>query len=362
MTTINLDGVVGWDIEASEFASLIDNTTGDITFELNSGGGYVTDGISILNKIRAYDRGKTTANISYAASMMTQIALACDEVNVYDNAIFMIHNVQGIVVGDHNDMREAADLQERMSMMLAQLYTKKTGKSEDEIKSMMDNDTYLFGNEIKDMGFADNIINTDKQTDKTNAIDTAHTMYEKVQKAMKEEKLSISALKEQFTQCMGNCDMVVNTAVPTASSDKPANKIQGENMTIEEIMASEPYTELVASHEEQVSAMQTAHTEALASVTAQLEEANATLEKHTAWNNSLSEVCAMAVQHNVSADTLVAMVTAGSMDKAKASMVDGMESSGAFGQSVQEEDQPKANKENAIAQAAKMGIAIISKG
>ena len=224
MTTINLDGVIGWDITANDFNSDLDKITGDITLELNSGGGYITEGVSILNKIRAYDRGEITAKVSYAASMMTQIALACDKVKVYDNAIFMIHNAQGFAIGDHNEMRTQGDLLERMSGMLAKIYTKKTKKDESEIKKMMDDETYLFGEEIVDQGFADEVINTDNLTEKDEAITMADINIENVYRAMKEEGLSTNDLKTAFKSCIGNCDMGgdTTTAIPTASSDKLA--------------------------------------------------------------------------------------------------------------------------------------------
>lgn len=227
MKIINLDGIVGWDIEAKEFGEKLDSITGDITFEINSPGGYVTDGVAILNKIRSYDRGKTTARISYAASMMTQIALACDEVKVYDNAIFMIHNVQGFVYGDHNEMREVATLQERMSDMLGQLYCKKTQKTADEIKSMMDNDTYLFGAEIKDMGFADEVIDTEKKSEKAEELESKKEMNDKAKNAMKEEKLSSVQLKEQFKQCIGNCTL----ASMPSDNEKMVNSDMGNGVS-----------------------------------------------------------------------------------------------------------------------------------
>ncbi len=227
MEIINLDGIVGWDIEAKEFGEKLDSITGDITFEINSPGGYVTDGVAILNKIRSYNKGKTTARISYAASMMTQIALACDEVKVYDNAIFMIHNVQGFVYGDHNEMREVATLQERMSDMLGQLYCKKTHKTAEEIKSMMDNDTYLFGAEIKDMGFADEVIDTEKKSEKAEELETKKEMNDKAKNAMKEEKLSSIQLKEQFKQCIGNC----NLASMPSDNEKMVNSDIGNGVS-----------------------------------------------------------------------------------------------------------------------------------
>jgi ClpP class serine protease len=128
--------------------------------------------------------------------------------------------------------------------------------------------------------------------------------------------------------------VVANAAVPTAQeSDKPAKQIQGENMTDKEIMASEPYSKLVASHEEQVKAMQSKMDEVNASLKAMQDKA----EAQEAWSKQLPEVCAMAIERNVSQDTLVAMVTAGDVTKAKAAVADGMTSEGAFGATETEE-------------------------
>lgn len=242
--TINLIGTVGWEIDSEEFASEMDTATGDISFEMGSGGGYITDGVFMLNLIRAYQGGTTTARISYAASMMTQFAMACDKVEVYDNAIFMIHNAQNIVVGDHNDMREAADLQERMSDMLANAYVKKTGKTLKEIKALMDADTYLFGQEIVDEGFADSVIITDNTKDKDQMVNIAKTKFKNANIAMKNEKLTLEDVKTNFKNCTGGCNMGGNLAETIPSDNvKLVNSKAGENMskvmTAEDILAME---------------------------------------------------------------------------------------------------------------------------
>ena len=346
MTTINLDGVVGWDIEAKAFADQMDSMTGDITFELNSGGGYITDGISILNKIRSYDRGKTTANISYAASMMTQIALACDEVKVYDNGIFMIHNAQGIVMGDHNDMREAADLQERMSEMLAKMYVKKTGMDIAEVRELMDNDTYLFGQEIVDMKFADAIIVTDKEKDKLSAIIVSKLKMEKAGKAMEEEKLSIADLR----QCAGNCAMA---SMPTASdSDKIVKKTQGANMTQEQIEQMQEANKILLANRETLNArIETllADTTRLsadldakkdeivalqASIESKISEAKAEIVAEAATRVREAIAC------NVDADIAIAMLNADTAEEASKLALKNKESSGA---THQNEIQSKTN-------------------
>lgn len=229
MKEVYLEGVVGLDIMASDIKDIIEGTTGDITFDLNSGGGYVTEGIAILNMIRNYNKGATKARVHYAASMMTQIALACDEVEVYDNSIFMIHNVQGMAWGDHVTMREQADKQERMSKMLASLYIKKTGLSAEEIATMMDNDTYLFGEEIKEKGFADSVIETNNYKNFDDLKAQSDIKFKKSMEAMNAEKVSKEELDEIMRGCNDNCTL---EATPTAKATRANTKNQGEKMEL----------------------------------------------------------------------------------------------------------------------------------
>ena len=99
--------------------------------------------------------------------MATQIALACNRIEAYDNAIFFIHNVSGFAVGDYRELRSYADVLKRSTKNLANLYVKQTGKSYDEIKKLMNDETYFFGKEILDNGFCDFIIEIEKDDTKT---------------------------------------------------------------------------------------------------------------------------------------------------------------------------------------------------
>lgn len=206
MKIINLHGVVGVHIDAGAFANELDNTTGDIMLDLNSGGGYITAGIAILNKIRSYDKGRVTARVSYAASMMTQIALAADEVQVYDNSIFMIHNALGVAMGDYREMDKRKNMLKSMSNMLAKTYVKKTGKTTNQILKMMDDETYLYGNEIIKEGFADTLLGagSDENKTKDEAIAYSHIQMGEVSKALKNENLTL----DQLSACVGNCSLM----------------------------------------------------------------------------------------------------------------------------------------------------------
>lgn len=341
---IFLDGIVGWDITAQDITQQLAESSGDITFHLNSPGGYVTQGVAILNAIRNYKKGKTCANISYAASMMTQIALACDEVNVYDNGIFMIHNVQGIVYGDHNEQRKQADLQERMSNMLAQLYVSKTGKSLEEIKQLMDAETYLFGEEIVAFGFADSVITTASEQDRVMAMSSAESLNERSIKAMEEEALSLSALEDQYKMCSGNCTL---GATPTADNgDKSTTYNQGAEMAGEKSLLGmlqarlgigTDKTELQAVEELEVAlkasneALETANT-ALAT---QTEMADALTVKLADAEASKAETIARleeAKQQGVSAEVALAMVMAETHEEASRIAIDSKSTNGATAQ------------------------------
>lgn len=256
MKIINLHGIVGWDISAKEFSEELDNTTGDITLDLNSGGGYITEGVAIFNKIRGYNKGEITARVSYAASMMTQIALAADKVQVYDNSIFMIHNAQGGAYGDYRELDKRSTVLKSMTTMLAKTYEKKSGKPANEVLEMMNNDTYLFGQEILDQGFADEILDAESDENKTKdeAVAYASLQLEAANNALKEENVTIEAL----SACVGGCNLEkisYNSAAEAENqsgggdpSPSTNSKKGDEIMTISDLKAQHPglFAEAVA--------------------------------------------------------------------------------------------------------------------
>ena len=145
----------------------------EMRITIDSPGGDVFEGITIFNIIRDFARNNPDVKImtyvqGMAASMASVIALAAWSVNprndviVEDNSIFMIHNAWGIVMGDENDMREGAEWFSKADDMLRAVYVRRSGKSDDEIKMMMDAETWLWGDEIVEAGFADAIMDSTK--------------------------------------------------------------------------------------------------------------------------------------------------------------------------------------------------------
>ena len=169
-----ISGVIGWDVYPENVRVFLDQADGkDIEVQISSPGGYVYPGLEIYNLLRNYTGHVTTRLMGLAASMASYIAMVGDRVVAEDNAIFMVHNASGLGIGDHKTLRKVADVIEGISNMIAQKYMEKSGKTLAEIKQLMDDETFLFGDEIGDSGFVDEVLKTEKKKDKASAVTTA---------------------------------------------------------------------------------------------------------------------------------------------------------------------------------------------
>ena len=158
-----------WGVSAASVIQAI-TMAGDaatINFRVNSPGGEVFESRAIMNAIKRCEC-KTVAHIdSLCASAATSIAIACDEVVMASDAMYMIHNAQGMAWGDKTDMRETADLMEKVEVNIIDDYTTKTGKPKEEIAAMMDDETWMSAEEALANGFIDRIAETKTKTKNT---------------------------------------------------------------------------------------------------------------------------------------------------------------------------------------------------
>lgn len=123
--------------------------------EITSEGGSVTAGNVIVSKLRELSKSghKTTAHVvSIAASMASVIACACDELIVDSNAFLMIHCVWTCVQGNANELRKEADTLDLFTKSLISVYRTKFNKTDDEIMSMLESETWILGEQAKDYG------------------------------------------------------------------------------------------------------------------------------------------------------------------------------------------------------------------
>lgn len=129
-----------------------------VTVRINSPGGDVFDGMAIFNALRSHKGRVTTRIEGLAASMASIIALAGKEVQAYANTMFMIHNPWVVVAGDQDDLREVADIVEKMRNSMVDVYAQASGVGKKELRDLMKAETWLTAKEAKDKGFVDTVL------------------------------------------------------------------------------------------------------------------------------------------------------------------------------------------------------------
>jgi len=128
-----------------------------IDLHINSPGGEVFDGLAIYNLIKQHPANVTTYIDGLAASIASVIAMAGDEIFMAENALMMIHNPYGMVMGMADDMRKMAERLDVVRDSISKAYISKTGKADDEINALMDTETWMTADDAMELGFIDDI-------------------------------------------------------------------------------------------------------------------------------------------------------------------------------------------------------------
>lgn len=131
---------------------------------INSPGGDVFEGVAIYNMLK---RHKAHVNIhvdGLAASIASVITMAGDTIIMPSNAMMMIHNAWMYTAGNSKDLREAADMLEKVDTSIRQSYLTKAGDklAEGDLITLMEAETWLTAQEAFDYGLCD-VVGESKQ-------------------------------------------------------------------------------------------------------------------------------------------------------------------------------------------------------
>jgi len=159
-TEIMIYDVIGWPfISADDFVrALAGITAKTVTVRINSPGGDVFDGMAIFNALKTYNGKVVTRIEGIAASMASVIALAGKEVQAYANTMYMIHEPYAFTAGNQYSLRELADILEKMSGQMIDIYSSNASPGKREIAQMMKDEAWLTAKEAKEKGFIDTVL------------------------------------------------------------------------------------------------------------------------------------------------------------------------------------------------------------
>lgn len=136
----------------------ISNEQEFLEVEINSPGGSVFAGSEIYTALKNH-KGKVVITITgLAASSASVIAMSGDVIKMSPTAQMMIHNVSAIGQGDYREMKHLSDVLKQANETIANAYVLKTGRSKEELLSMMDSEKWFTPQEAKELGFIDEIM------------------------------------------------------------------------------------------------------------------------------------------------------------------------------------------------------------
>lgn len=152
---MTLEGEVGWDITFRQVhEALLGRSNVPLKINIFSFGGSSFEGLAIHGLLSRHQGHKRVVIDGAAASAAGLIAMAGDEIVMPKTSFFMLHNSWTIGVGGADDLRREADLMDRLNNNYAQVYADRTGLSLEDIKKLMDEETWLTAEDALRFGFA----------------------------------------------------------------------------------------------------------------------------------------------------------------------------------------------------------------
>ena len=148
----------------------------------------------------------------------------------------MIHNPWSIAIGDYRDFQKETDIIKNLADHMAALYSRETGIKKSEISTMMDDESWFFGEEMAKFGIE--IIETEQEKDGETAVAVAKLDFESCLNRMEKDK------KQEKTRDIAALfgDISTNPGKIETTSDTSGEKITKEDsiMNLTELLEKNP--------------------------------------------------------------------------------------------------------------------------
>lgn len=153
-----LDYIGGWGVDAKNFlAEFRAIKANKVKLYINSPGGSVFEALAMFNGMRATGKEIEVHILGVAASAASYIAMAGDRIVMPDNTFMFVHNPINAVYGNAEDMREMADILDKIGTSLTATYSRRWKGTEEELAAALANESYLTAAECLERGFCDEV-------------------------------------------------------------------------------------------------------------------------------------------------------------------------------------------------------------
>lgn len=165
---ITMYGLVGMQsrkgsIMSGEFKSQLESLgpLDQIDMKINSPGGSVDEGMAIYNILNRHSARIVGTVDGVCGSIMTVVAMACDELLMSEGSLFFIHECHSLFSEDEmvssTELRKRADMNDKTSAQMRDIYARRTGLPREKLASMMAAETFMTPLEAVEYKFATGI-------------------------------------------------------------------------------------------------------------------------------------------------------------------------------------------------------------
>jgi ATP-dependent Clp protease, protease subunit len=129
-----------------------------IYLHINSGGGYVTDGLNAMDMIMNNDVPIETIVEGMSASASTLLSIAGKHRKIQKNSFILIHQISSIMWGKQSDLEDEVENIKLYESKILDFYEKHSNLKKKELKEIMKNEKFIDSAEALRCGFVDEII------------------------------------------------------------------------------------------------------------------------------------------------------------------------------------------------------------
>ena len=170
-----------------------------INVHINSYGGDVSEGLAIYNVLREHKAQIVTICDGFACSAASVVFMAGDRRVMQPASLLMIHNAWTVAMGNAAQLRKTADDIETITQASVEAYKKVATISEEEIKALMDAETWILPKDAVEYGFATEIDDEDDDDEpKQSAFGVIMQKLTAPEAVLEAQEIDIDALAEKI--------------------------------------------------------------------------------------------------------------------------------------------------------------------
>ena len=128
-----------------------------INVHINSYGGEVAEGLAIYNMLKNHKAKVNTICDGFACSIAAVIFMAGDERIMNNASLLIVHNAWTHTAGDAKELRKTADDLDIITQATMEAFKAHVNISDDELKALLDAESWLSPQEALEKGFATSI-------------------------------------------------------------------------------------------------------------------------------------------------------------------------------------------------------------